>query len=160
MGLVISLILVGLVLILAEILLIPGVGVAGILGVLSLGGSCWYAFYEFGNMTGGIVTGVVALLIVLTTIYVLRAKTWKRMSLETNIDSKAVEDDSSYVCVGDRGIAMTRLAPMGMVRFGERVTEVKALEGMVDAGSEVEIMMIDDHKIYVSLYSQEFSENI
>ena len=39
MGLIITLILVGLVLILAEILLIPGVGVAGVLGLLSMGGS-------------------------------------------------------------------------------------------------------------------------
>jgi len=46
MGLIIALVLVGLVLILAEILLIPGVGVAGILGLLSLGGSCYYSFYE------------------------------------------------------------------------------------------------------------------
>ena len=56
MGLIITLILVGLVLILAEILLIPGVGVAGVLGLLSMGGSCYYAFYEFGTLTGGIVT--------------------------------------------------------------------------------------------------------
>ena len=158
MGLIISLIIVGIVLILAEILLIPGVGVAGILGVLSLGGSCYYAFYEFGNMTGGIVTGVNALLLVVTLVYVLRAKTWKRMSLDTNIDSKAVEDESSYVAVGDRGQAVTRLAPVGSVRFGSRVAEVKALEGIIDAGTEVVVVMIEDRRIYVGEYSAEFSE--
>ena len=78
MGFVVSLILIGLVLIFAEIMLIPGVGVAGILGLLSMGGSCYYAFYEFGSTTGGIVTGVNGLLLLLLTIYVLRAKTWKR----------------------------------------------------------------------------------
>ena len=90
MGLLITLILIGFVLILAEILIIPGVGVAGVLGLLSLGGSCYYAFYEFGSLTGGIVTGVMALILLLLTVYVLRAKTWKRFALETNIDSKAV----------------------------------------------------------------------
>ena len=160
MGLIITLIIVGLVLILSEILLIPGVGVAGILGLLSLGGSCYYSFYEFGNLTGGIVTGIVALLLVATTVYVLRAKTWKRMSLDTNIDSKAVDDESSYLCVGDRGLSVTRLAPMGMVRFGEKAVEAKALEGMIDVGTEVEIAMIEDNRIYVSVYSSEFSEQI
>lgn len=150
MGLVITLIIVGLILVLAEILLIPGVGVAGILGLLSLGGSCYYAFYEFGNLTGGIVAGVDALLVVLLTIYVLRAKTWKRMSLETNIDAKALDDDSSYVCIGDCGRAVSRIAPMGTVRFGERSVEVKALEGMIDSGEEVEVVMIEEGKIYVS----------
>jgi membrane-bound ClpP family serine protease len=149
MGLIVSLIIIGLVLILAEILLIPGVGVAGVLGLLSMGGSCYYAFYEFGNLTGGIVTGVNSLLLVVTLIYVLRAKTWKRMSLDTNIDSKAIEDDSSCVAVGEKGRAVTRLAPMGAVRFGNMVTEVKAMEGIIDSGSEVEVVMIEDRKIYV-----------
>ena len=48
MGFIITLILVGLVLIFAEILLVPGVGIAGVLGLLSMGGSCYYAFYEYG----------------------------------------------------------------------------------------------------------------
>lgn len=152
MGLIIALVLVGLVLILAEILLIPGVGVAGILGLLSLGGSCYYSFYEFGNLTGGIVTGVNALLLVITLIYVLRAKTWKRMSLETNIDSKAVDDDSSYIAVGDKGQTVTRLAPVGMVRFGERTVEVKALEGILESGTDVEVVMIEDCRIYVNKF--------
>ena len=149
MGLVISLIIVGIVLIFAEILLIPGVGVAGILGLLSIAGSSYYAFYEFGSLTGGIVTGVNASLLIVLMIYVLRAKTWKRMTLETNIDSKAVTDDSRVVCVGDVGRAMTRLAPTGSVRFGDNLVEAKVLEGMLDPGADVEIVLIEDNKIYV-----------
>ena len=103
MGFVITLILVGLVLIFAEILLIPGVGVAGILGLLSMGGSCFYAFYEFGNTTGAIITAVNVVLVVALAVWILRAKTWKRMALETNIDSKAVLSEASVLAVGDRG---------------------------------------------------------
>ena len=150
MGLIITLIIVGLVLILAEILLIPGVGVAGVLGLLAMGGSCYYAFYEFGNTIGIIVTVANAVLLLATLIYVLRAKTWKRMTLDTNIDSKAVEDESSYVCLGDKGVAVTRLAPMGTVRFGDHVTEVKVVEGIINPGAEVEVVMIEDKRIYVS----------
>ena len=147
MGFIIVLILVGLVLIFAEILLIPGVGVAGILGLLSMGGSCFYAFYEFGNVTGYIVTAVNVVLLVALSIWVLRAKTWKRMSLETSIDSKAVE--SSVLAVGDRGKTLTRLAPMGSARFGDFVVEVKAVEGMLDPNIEVEVVLIEDNRIYV-----------
>ena len=149
MGFIITLILVGLVLIFAEILLIPGVGVAGILGLLSLGGSCFYAFREFDTLTGGIVTGVNALLLVIMLVYVLRAKTWQKMSLETNIDSKAVADDFSFVHIGDTGKTLTRLAPMGSVRFGEEVVEAKSLEGMLDPETDVEIVLMEDNKIYV-----------
>ena len=147
MGFIITLILVGLVLMFAEILVIPGVGVAGVLGLLSLGGSCFYAFYEYGNMTGGIVTAVNVLLLVAMLVWVLRAKTWKRMSLETRIESKAVE--ASVLSVGDKGKTLTRLAPMGSARFGDFVIEVKALEGLLDPNVDVEVVLIEDNKIYV-----------
>lgn len=147
MGFIITLILVGLVLIFAEILLVPGVGIAGILGLLSMGGSCFYAFYEYGNTVGAIVTAVNAVLIVALTVWVLRAKTWKKMSLETNIDSKAVA--GVYLSVGDHGRTITRIAPMGSARFGETVVEVKAVEGMLDPGVEVEVVLIEDNRIYV-----------
>ena len=100
MGLVITLILVGIVLMIAEILLIPGIGVAGILGLLSMGGSCWYAFYEFGNITGGIVTGVTAVVLVVFAVIVLRAKTWKRMTLNTKIESNSVTGAVTKVPMG------------------------------------------------------------
>ncbi len=153
MGFIITLILVGLVLMFAEIMLIPGVGIAGILGLLSLGGSCFYAFTEFGNTAGGIVTAVNVVLVVAMLVYVLRAKTWKRMSLETNIDSKAIENVT--VAVGDRGKTVTRLAPMGSARFGNYIVEVKALEGMMDPEIPVEVVLIEDNKIYVKALCEE-----
>lgn len=148
MGLIITLILVGIVLMIAEILLIPGVGVAGILGLLFMGGSCWYAFYEYGNLTGGIVAGVTAVVLVVFAVVVLRAKTWKRMTLNTTIESK-VNQLTVELSVSDKGRTITRLAPMGSVRFGDEIVEVKALEGMIDPNVEVEICMIEDGKIYV-----------
>lgn len=151
MGVIISLILIGLILLLAEILIVPGVGFAGILGVMAMGGSCYYAFYEFGSLAGGLVSAVNAVLLIVALVYVLRAKTWKRMALETNIDSKAVEDKSSLVSVGDIGKAETRLAPMGSVRFGKKILEAKSSEGVIDPGSEVEVVYIEDNKIIVSL---------
>ena len=156
MGFIIVLILVGLVLIFAEILLIPGVGVAGILGLISMGGSCFYAFNQMGNVTGAIVTAINALLIVALTAWVLRARTWKRFTLNTNIDSKATGSIKDSISIGDKGLTLTRLAPMGSARLAEEVYEVKALEGMIDPGVEVEVVLIEDNKIYVKPYTAEF----
>lgn len=154
MGLIISLIIIGLLLLFAEILLIPGVGIAGILGLVSLGGSCFYAFNQMGGTVGAIVTAVNVALVVGLSIYVLRAKTWKRLSLDTNIDSKAVADTG--LAVGDRGVTVSRLAPMGSVRFDTELVEVKALEGFVDPEVEVEIVLMEDGKIYVKPVSEEY----
>ena len=97
MGFVITLILVGLVLVFAEILLIPGVGIAGVLGILSLGGSCYYAFAQMSTTAGVIVTSVNIVLIVALTVWVLRAKTWRKFTLNTNINS--VADINNVLCI-------------------------------------------------------------
>ena len=48
------------------------------------------------------------------------------------------------------------LAPMGAARFGDNVVEVKALEGMLDPGTPVKVVLIEDNKIYVRPLSEEF----
>jgi membrane-bound ClpP family serine protease len=149
MGLVITLIILGLMLLFAEILIIPGVGVAGILGLLSMGGSCAYAFMEIGQTAGIVVTAVNAIMIALLTVWVLRAKTWKRFALETNIDAKAVVPEVDVV-PGIKGVSITRLAPMGMARFGDLRLEVTAREGIIDPGVEVEVVEVDGMKVYVT----------
>ena len=154
MGLVVTLIIVGLLLIFAEILLIPGIGVAGVLGLLALGGSCAYAFLEMSNIAGIVVTAVNVALLVLLTIYVLRAKTWKRISLETNIDAKVASE--IVIVVGDQGKTLTRLAPMGQALLGGESIEVKSLEGMIDPDVDIVVVMVEDNKIYVKPKENEF----
>ena len=149
MGLVISLIIIGLLLMFAEILIIPGVGIAGILGVAAMAGSCVYAFLEIGQTAGVIVTAVNAVLLVVISIWVLRAKTWERLALATNIDSKAIVPEAEVV-PGTVGVTVTRLAPMGTARFGDLRLEVTAREGIIDPGVEVEVVEVDGIKVYVS----------
>ena len=149
MGLIISLIVIGMVLMLTEIMLIPGVGVAGILGFLSIGGACYLAFCEYGTMIGIIVLAANAVVLILLLIWVLRAQTWKKFTLNTNIDSKAVSTET-LIAIGDSAKTVTRLAPIGSIRFNNKVMEAKALEGMIDSGVDVEVVLIEDNKIYVS----------
>ena len=74
MGLIITLILVGILLIIAEIILIPGIFITGLIGLGSLVASCYIGWTEFGQ-TGGIIT--ILLNIILLSLFVvlaLRAK--------------------------------------------------------------------------------------
>lgn len=156
MGFIIILIIVGILLLLAEILIVPGVGVAGILGLLSLIGSCVFAFNVFGVTGGTVVVAVNVILVVGLTVYVLRAKTWKKLTLNTYIGSKAISDDCLKLAVGDVGKTTTRLAPVGTARFQSGAYEVKALEGMIDAGVEVEVALIENRKIIVKPVEKDF----
>ena len=146
MGLVLTLILVGIVLLLAELLLVPGVGVAGILGVLSLCGSSYYAFAFLGGIQGGIVTVVNIALLSILLYFALRAKTSKKLELDTVIDKT---EEACAICTGDKGHTVTRLAPMGKARINDRSFEVTAVEGMIGPGVEVEVVHIENGKIYV-----------
>lgn len=156
MAFTIILTIVGLVLLLSEIFLIPGVGVAGVLGVLSLGGACYYVFYEFGVLAGAIFTAAILVVLIALIIYTIKSRAWKKLALDTSIDSKVQNIEEAPLAVGDSGRAVTRLAPIGTARFDGKSYEVKSLEGMIDAGTEVEIVMFEDNKIYVKPASADF----
>ena len=156
MAFIIILMIVGILLILTEILLIPGVGVAGILGVIALGGSCFYAFNVFGTAVGTVITVFNVVLMVVLTVYVLRAGTWKKLALHTNIDSKASMFDENAVSVADCGKKLTRLAPMGTAMIRDVRYEVTSLEGVIDPGTDVEVVLIEDNKIYVKPKQEDF----
>lgn len=147
MGLVIFLILLGIIFLLAEILLIPGVGIAGILGILSICGSSYYAFAYLSPWTGTIVTFINVVLLSILIFFALRSKTWKKFELKTVIENTAEE---KKVEVGDKGVTVTRLGPMGTARFNDRSCEVTALEGMIAPGVTVEVAHIEKNKIYVT----------
>lgn len=144
-----TLILTGVLFVLIEFLLIPGVGFAGIFGLGCLIGACVYTFLEMSTMAGIIVTAVVLALVVGFLIFALRAKTWRRFELKTEVDSK-VNTDVNKVKVGNVGKTITRLAPMGNARFGSVSCEVKSDDNtMIPAGTEVEVVVIEDNKVLV-----------
>lgn len=146
---IISLILLGILLMLIEMLLIPGVGVAGFFSLASLAGSCWYAFTKMDTRAGVITTIVVTVILVIMTIIILRAKTWKRFELKTEINSK-VNTEGDSVKAGDKGVTVTRLAPMGSARIEEIVCEVcSADNSMLASGTPVEVTCVESNKIYV-----------
>lgn len=146
---VIILIVAGLILAFAEVALIPGFGIAGIAALLSMAGASYYSFHYIGTLAGTIVTIVEVVLLVAMTILLLRSNTWSRLALKTDINSKAKADADSVVTLGDEGESATRLAPSGTVRFGTKSVEARALEGMIDPGVAVRVVLIEDNKIYV-----------
>ena len=151
-ALVITLVFTGLLLLGLELLVIPGFGVAGILGLGSFAASCWLAFSNFGTMAG--VIFVVALVVVVTlfVVLVLRSKTWRKITLDTNIDSR-VDDvpQEKGIEVGMTGVALTRLAPAGQAGFGDVVIEVFSRDSIISAGSRIEVVELSDNKVLVKV---------
>lgn len=150
-----SLVLAGLVFMLVEFLLVPGVGIAGIFSLGSLIGACYYTFDKIGDTAGWIVTIVVVALVAVSLVIILRAKTWKRFELQTEVTSR-VNAESEKVSVGDRGIAQTRLAPRGTGRFGAVAVEVKSEDNsMIAAGTAIEVTRLEDRQVIVKSIKQQ-----
>lgn len=149
-ALVITLIIAGLLLLAAELVLIPGFGVAGILGVGSIVASCWLAFTNLGATAGIIVIIVNIILVTLSTVMVLRSKTWKKISLKTNIDAKVdTAPAKKGIAVGERGKTLTRLAPGGKAEIGENIVEVFTRDSLIEPGIEVKVCELEGNKIFV-----------
>jgi len=75
MWIIAALIFVGILFMLIEMLLVPGVGVAGFVGLGSLIGACVYAFLKVNTTTGIVVTVIVLVLLTVMFYFILREKT-------------------------------------------------------------------------------------
>ena len=152
---VVTLLVLGVVLMLVEMLLVPGVGIAGFLSLGSLGVACWYAFTSISTAAGWWTTLAAMLLLGAMVFFALRAKTWRRFELKTEMTSRT-GTEAENVHVGDRGVAYTRLAPLGTGRFGALSCEVKSYDNqMVAAGTPLEVVAIEENKPLVKPVTNE-----
>ena len=120
-----------------------------VLSLVCYGSAVYMAFRDYDPLTGCIVVGAVLLLSLVATVVSLRAKTWQRFSLRQEIDSSSMSSPESELKVGDRGVTLSRLAPMGKVDFGGRTYEAKSLDSFVDPRKEVEVIGFENFNVIV-----------
>ena len=150
MTVIIILIVLGILLFVIEFLLVPGVTIAGIGGLILTVFGVYKAFNDFGSSVGVWVLIGTILLSVFVIAMSLRARTWNRLMLKTNVDSTVDKDlTEDQVKTGDRGKTLTRLAPMGKILINDLVREAKSIEGFIDEHSEIEIVSIEGTRINV-----------
>jgi membrane-bound ClpP family serine protease len=144
---VILLLLTAIGLILIEIFLIPGIGIPGVAGLGLMAGSLVMA-YSIGNTEGHFALGFTIIASALLMFLAFRSKTWSRLSVTDEITSK-VDAHTEELKIGDHGIAITRLNPIGNARFGETQFEVSSRGEFIEDHSSVEIITIEGNKIIV-----------
>lgn len=139
----------GIVLMLAELIFIPGTTVVGILGkVFSITGLV-LIFKYFGTSTGLITTGGYSILFTIILIYAFRSGTWKKFSLHKKITSRVNEELNYNLNIGDIGITVSALRPSGKVNFNDILIEAKTTGEYVNQGEKVRISKIDFNHIFV-----------
>ncbi|RLD90470.1 MAG: hypothetical protein DRJ09_04170 [Bacteroidetes bacterium] len=149
MWLVIVLIVVGILLLLLEVLVIPGTGFAGIAGFVSIIAGVWIAYAYLGSSTGNIVLFVTLAVNVIAIWIGVRSKTWKKAALVSTIDGKVNTINDINLKVGDVGKTISRCVPMGKADFNGNFVEVDARVDFIDPNTEIKIIKIDNNKIYI-----------
>ena len=153
---IILLILLGIFLFIVEFLLVPGVTVAGIGGAIVMAVAVYFAYTTHGNTVGNYTLVATLVMTVGIGTYVLRAKTWKRLALNKNIESKVeVGLEDGKIKVGDRGESITRMAPIGKVMINGIIVEGKSYCGFMDQHTPVEVIKVLNTQVVVKSIKEE-----
>ena len=150
---IILLIFFGLLFLVAELVLLPGVTVGAALALLCDGCAIWLAFRDFGTGGGAAAIVAVLLLSLLVTVVSLRAKTWQRFSLRQQIRSSSTPVSPAEE-LHIRGTTLSRLSPMGRIEIGGRAYEAKSAVGYVDPQREVEVVGFENFSVVVKIVKQ------
>ncbi len=146
---IILLVFFGLLFLVAELVLLPGVSIGAILSLVCYGGSIYLAFRDFGTAAGVAVIVVILLLSVAAVVVSLRAKTWQRFSLRQEIRSSSSVLPAEELRVGQRGVTLSRLSPMGKVEIDGKVYEAKSTGAYVDPRQEIEVVGFENFSVIV-----------
>lgn len=149
MGFVISLVLLGVFFLVVELIFLPGITFGTILSVVSYVAAIYLGFDRLGIVGGFVTLVVVVALSLVATVLSLRAKTWQRLALNDKIESQSSAQPAQQVHVGDKGIALSRLSPMGKVKIAGREYEAKSDGTYIDQRSEVEVVGFENFAVLV-----------
>ena len=160
---------IGVILILLEIFVKPGFGVAGILGIVLTLSSLVMAMlgnddFDFGMITMGSVMDamlivLVGLLLGVAVVIYLTHKIGTKGIMRHSALVKEQRLEEGYIgvppelarYVGSMGEAHTVLRPGGKVRIGGEVLDAVSTGGFIDAGARVKIVKYENAQLYVEL---------
>lgn len=165
----------GIVLLLIEIFVLPGFGIAGILGIFCILAGLFgmlvhnapnevpwprseLDWHLFTNGVIGLSAGFLGFLVLAWVVakYLPRIPVASRMILAAPKESAAVRSGGAPgpgpelgVRVGQQGVSVTQLRPSGIGRFGSERLSVVSRGGLIEANREIIVAQIDGNSIVV-----------
>ena len=164
----IILFIIGLILLALEIFVIPGFGVAGILGIVLVFVSLFLALIggspvlDFDKISMAIIQLTAALLVSIGIIFILakflpKSQRFKRLVLseEEKSEHGFVSYPSAKELVGSEGIALTTLRPAGSADFHGKRVDVVADWEYIEKGSKIRVLRVEGVKVVVKKVVEE-----
>jgi membrane-bound ClpP family serine protease len=149
---IVFLILLGIILVVLEILILPGL-ISGIIGsILIITGILWM-YKSYGSTIGNYTALSAAVLTLVSVVYSLKSKAWQRFGLNDSLKGKVVEVDKLELKEGDEGITVSALRPMGTVMINEKRIEAQTNGELIQSNTLITILKILPNKIIVKAKS-------
>ena len=148
MGYIILLLIFGVLFLIAELVLLPGVSIGALLSIVCYG-SAIYLGFDHSTSVGIVILVVAILSAIAASIFSLRAKTWQRFALKKEIQSQSMPSPEKELKAGDRGVTVSRLSPMGKVEIAGRMYEAKSVDAYIDPKQAVEVVGFENFSVIV-----------
>lgn len=146
----ISLLGLGIVLVLVEVLFVPGTTIVGVLGVVVTAVGVYYGFLTFESNTALSVMGLAVIGNVLVIAYGFKSGTWDKFSLKETITSRSHDDRLLGLEVGQTGRTVSDFRPYGKVEIEDKIYEAKSEVGFLSPHTEVYIEKLEDNRIIIN----------
>jgi membrane-bound serine protease (ClpP class) len=152
----------GIVLLIAEVFILPGFGIAGVLGIVALVGglgaslvgdaATWPDWIEAAWQVAGVLIGTVVVMIILLR-WLPRIRMARRLVLEDEMSAAsgyASAPEHEHELLGRTGMTSSPLHPAGLATIDGRRIDVVSEGGFIDAGTPVRVVRVDGNRVVVS----------
>lgn len=148
----------GIALIALEVFVIPGFGIAGILGIVMMLGSVFFVFDGAYNLRTAVLWLSISViltsgLIILAAFFLPETRIFQRFALSTVMDTdlgyhaSSAEDFQAYL--GKVGTALTPLRPSGTARIADKRVDVVTVGDFIPQNSNVRVVEVEGSKVFV-----------
>ena len=148
LSLIIFFILIGLLFLLVEILVTPGI-VLGVVGLGFISYGIFQTYEAYGSSIGNMTLLGVAALTITVVLMALKSGVWSKIASKDTIGSKAKEDVEQQVRVGDQGKALSAMRPSGTALINNIKIEASTEGELIDAGMPLEVIRIEQNKVFI-----------
>jgi Membrane-bound serine protease (ClpP class) len=148
---IVLLILLGLLLIILELFVIPGITIAGVAGFVFTAAGIYLSYETYGKDIGHLTLGFTLLAFIVLLVFALRSGTWNKMMLTTEVDSTIEPISNEMIHEGDMGVCLTRLNPVGKVRVNGITIEARCPNQFLDPETEIIVSKVYKNYIIVKL---------
>lgn len=154
MTLLIILALAGILLIIVEIIFIPGTTIVGFMGGAMSAYAVLKAYVQFGSDTGHVFLMSTIVSMGLVLFLCLHYQVWNKFANTTTSEGKAFENLDLEVTIGDKGISLSDLRPIGKAEINNKTYEVQTLGEYCPHSTALVVVEVTHHKIIVQPITQ------